>query len=172
MLKLVTIGGYGYSEERFFDALKVANVDTFVDIRQRRGMRGPKYAFLNSERLQASLARAGIRYVHAKALAPTTEVRSMQKTADRAEDVSKQRRTQLTPEFVETYQQAVLSNFGASKFAALVGPSATIVAFFCVEGQPLACHRSIVVRKYASDLNLLSEDLIASPTGDVPAQTV
>ena len=163
MLKLVTIGGYGYTEERFFEALKAANVDTFVDIRQRRGMRGSKYAFLNSERLQASLSRIGIRYVHAKELAPTTEVRSVQKAADRADDVSKQVRTHLATEFVEAYQQQVLSKFDAKRFTSMVGPNASIIALFCVEGQPQACHRSIVVRKYASELHLPCEDLIASP---------
>ncbi len=47
-MRIVTIGGYGFTEDAFINALKGAGVDAFVDIRQRRGMRGSKYAFLNS----------------------------------------------------------------------------------------------------------------------------
>ncbi|MBV8758836.1 MAG: DUF488 domain-containing protein [Deltaproteobacteria bacterium] len=160
MLKLVTIGGYGYTEQRFFGALRAAKVDTFVDIRQRRGMRGPTYAFLNSGRLQASLAREGIRYVHAKELAPTASIRSVQKDADRAQDVTKHARTTLAPGFVAAYEREILSKFDARSFSTLVGPSTSIVALFCVEGQPDACHRSVVSKRFASELNIPCENLV------------
>ena len=70
-LKIVTIGVFGFSEEAFFHALQTAQVDTFCDIRQRRGVRGATYAFCNSKRLQTRLAELGIRYLHRKDLAPT-----------------------------------------------------------------------------------------------------
>jgi len=44
-LEFVTIGVYGWDAERFFAALKAAQVDTFCDIRDRRGVRGAEYAF-------------------------------------------------------------------------------------------------------------------------------
>lgn len=56
---LSTIGGYGFTEKSFIGRLREANVDTLVDVRRRRGMRGAKYAFLNSSYLQAALADAG-----------------------------------------------------------------------------------------------------------------
>ena len=59
--------------------------DLFVDVRQRRGVRGSKYAFLNSTRLQERLGALGIRYLHLKELAPTAEIRAIQKAKD-AED--------------------------------------------------------------------------------------
>ena len=51
-LKLVTIGVYGFDEASFFAALQTAGVDTLCDMRQRRGVRGADYAFVNSKRLQ------------------------------------------------------------------------------------------------------------------------
>ena len=48
-IKIVTIGVYGFDESGFFDALCQAEVDTFCDIRSRRGLRGATYAFANSD---------------------------------------------------------------------------------------------------------------------------
>ena len=89
--KIVTIGVYGFDEDSFFDALHKARVDTFCDIRSRRGVRGSIYAFANSLRLQARLADLGIRYLHRKDLAPTQAVRDRQAAADKA---TKTRQTQ------------------------------------------------------------------------------
>ena len=44
-IKLFTIGVYGFSETEFFDALEEAGIDTFIDIRYRRGVRGSLYAY-------------------------------------------------------------------------------------------------------------------------------
>ncbi|HEX9735328.1 MAG TPA: DUF488 family protein [Thermoanaerobaculia bacterium] len=70
-IRIVTIGVYGFDEEGFFLALTNAGVDTFCDVRRRRGLRGSTYAFANSRRLQDRLATVGIRYVHVKELAPS-----------------------------------------------------------------------------------------------------
>ena len=45
-------GVYGKTEHEFFDSLLSENITLFVDIRQRRGMRGKKYSFVNSLYLQ------------------------------------------------------------------------------------------------------------------------
>lgn len=158
MQKLVTIGGYGYTEASFLEALKKANVGAFVDIRQRRGMRGSKYAFLNSERLQASMQRAGIRYLHVKELAPTSSIRGVQKDADKEASVSKQARTRLSDEFAAAYRRDILATFDSTRFDALVGID-TVVALFCVESRPEACHRSIAAEKIASDRGVAVEHI-------------
>lgn len=62
-LKIVTIGAYGFLEEAFFGALQAAGVDTFCDIRARRGIRGSLYTFANSTVLQRRLGELGIRYI-------------------------------------------------------------------------------------------------------------
>ena len=55
MLKIYTIGVYGSTEEIFFNKLKLHNIDLFCDIRQRRGVRGSQYKYVNSNYLQAKL---------------------------------------------------------------------------------------------------------------------
>lgn len=94
-IQLKTIGVYGFAEESFFEALQSAEIDTFIDIRQRRGVRGATYAFANSQRLQARLADLNIHYLHQKALAPTVEIRRMQDEADKASKTPKRKRTTL-----------------------------------------------------------------------------
>jgi hypothetical protein len=141
-LRIVTIGGYGFSEQTFLGALGKAGVDAFVDIRQRRGMRGPKYAFLNSSRLQSLLAATGIRYIHALDLAPTASVRDAQKDEDRAAGIAKRDRTLLSPAFVQKYRSEILATFRPEGLQRSLN-GANAVAFFCVEGQPCACHRSL-----------------------------
>ena len=79
--RIVTIGVYGFTEAAFFQALLDAGVDSFCDVRARRGVRGSRYAFSNSRRLQARLADLGIEYHHFPNLAPTAEIREIQKTA-------------------------------------------------------------------------------------------
>lgn len=157
MKKLITIGGYGYTETSFLEALKKANVGAFVDIRQRRGMRGLKYAFLNSERLQASMRRAGIRYLHVKELAPTSSIRGVQKDADKEASVSKQARARLSDEFAEAYRREILATFDSTRFDALVGTETEVVALFCVESRPEACHRSLAAEKIANDRGVVLE---------------
>lgn len=144
-MRLATIGAYGFSEGRFFDALRRVGVDTFVDIRQRRGVRGSEYAFVNSTRLQDKLAEIGIRYVHELDLAPTAEIRQVQRDADAASETSKRDRSRLSPEFASAYRQARLSRYTWSDLERVIGTEAKVPCLFCVEGRPEACHRSLVV---------------------------
>lgn len=140
VVRILTIGGYGFSSESFLRALRAARVDTFVDIRQRRGMRGAKYSFLNSIRLQEMLQNAGINYLYCRALAPTDAVRAHQRSADRDQDIVKRERTCLSSAFISEYQSEILDQFDRVKFlSGLAGARA--VALFCVEGAETACHR-------------------------------
>ena len=50
MAEVLTIGAYGWDAETFFDALVRERVGVFCDLRRRRGVRGPEYAFANSAR--------------------------------------------------------------------------------------------------------------------------
>lgn len=156
-MRILTIGGYGFTERGFIAALKRAHVDVFVDVRQRRGMRGSKYAFLNSTRLQELLREAGIRYVYAKALAPTAAVRDAQKADDRASDTAKRDRTHLLPRFIHEYRAQIFEDFDPAPFLAELD-SAKTVALFCVEGPPAACHRSLAA-EYLVEAFQISEPL-------------
>ena len=62
--RVVTIGVYEFDLPSFLAALRAHDVGLLVDVRQRRGVRGARYAGANSRRLQQALAEAGIAYSH------------------------------------------------------------------------------------------------------------
>ena len=74
-MEFYTVGVYGYTEQTFFTKLRENGIDTFCDIRQRRGVRGKKYAYVNSTYLQSKLKEYGIKYLYVNELSPTTEIR-------------------------------------------------------------------------------------------------
>jgi uncharacterized protein (DUF488 family) len=160
MPEFVTIGVYGWEEEAFFGALQRAGVDTLCDVRRRRGVRGATYAFANSQRLQARLAAAGIRYLHRLDMAPSVEVRQQQHTADLASHTSRRRRAALYPGFVEAYQRECLTEFDGRRFVAELGEQAKVVALFCVEREPAACHRGLVAQRLEEDLGVTVTHLL------------
>jgi len=152
--KIVTIGVYGSTEAGFFATLRAVGVDTFCDLRQRRGVRGSDYAFANRRRLQARLTELGIRYLHFRDLAPSQALREVQYAADRADRTAKRRRTRLSEEFVERYREERLSAFDSPTFIEQLGPTARVVALFCVERASEACHRSLVAERLHRDLGV------------------
>ena len=158
--KIVTIGVYGFDEDSFFEALRKAKVDTFCDIRNRRGVRGSTYAFANSLRLQARLAELGIRYLHRKDLAPTQVVRERQAAADKATKTAKRKRTALGEEFITAYRAECLTAFDPDSLLDDLEADAQVVALFCVEKEPEACHRSLVADKLAKELKLEVENIL------------
>src|SRR5436305_13518304 len=97
--RVVTIGVYGWELEQFLSALRDAGVTLLLDVRQRRGVRGPQYAWANSRRLQAALSEADITYQHHRELAPTTELRQLQYAEDARRGEGKRSRTELAPEY-------------------------------------------------------------------------
>ncbi len=152
-MKFITIGVYGFEESAFFQALQDAGVDTFCDIRWRRGVRGSEYAFVNSARLQKRLEGLGIRYLHFRELAPTPALRKRQTDADKLTGTTKRKRTALGEVFIEGYRAEHLARFDSREFVGKLGPAQT-VALFCVEGEPAACHRSLLAERLHSDLGL------------------
>jgi uncharacterized protein (DUF488 family) len=150
---------YGFTEEQFFTALIEAGVDLFCDVRARRGLRGSTYAFANSKRLQQRLEALGIRYVHAKDLAPSEATRTAQHEADARAGIAKRTRTELGPAFVESYAEERLSDFDSRRFLGDVAPGATALVLFCVEQQPRACHRSLLADRIAEQLGLKVEHI-------------
>ena len=146
MKTVVTIGVYGWTLERFLDALHDVDVALLVDVRQRRGVRGREYAWANAQRLQAALAEAGIGYSHHRDLAPTTELRHVQYAEDDRLGVGKRSRAELAPEYRERYLHEILE---PADLDALVAELPDVSALFCVEHDPEACHRSLVADRLA-----------------------
>lgn len=143
-MRIFTIGVYGSSEQQFFRKLEVNSIDTFCDIRQRRGVRGSEYAFVNSNYLQAKLADMEIRYGYIKELAPTSEIREKQKQVDFMNGVHKRDRKQLGSTFISEYKKHIEQYDFDGLVSYLDDIGANNVVFFCVEQYPTACHRSIV----------------------------
>jgi uncharacterized protein (DUF488 family) len=159
-LKLITIGVYGFDEAGFFQALQAAQVDTFCDIRHRRGVRGATFAFVNSRRLQDKLAQLGIRYRHSKDLAPTASIRQRQKDVDKQNKTAKRQRNHLSPIFSAAYQEEILADFDSETWVNDLPHDAKVVALFCVEREPAACHRSLLADKLQQDLALPVEHIV------------
>jgi uncharacterized protein (DUF488 family) len=146
---IATIGIYGFDLEGFLGTLKTAKVSTVVDVRQRRGVRGPEYAWANSKRLQAALAKVDFGYVHLKQLAPTTELRQVQYREDDRLGEGKRSRTHLAPEYARRYSEEILAVADLSTLLELA--EAELPALLCVERDPEACHRSLIAERLARE---------------------
>ena len=157
--KIWTIGVYGFTASGFFNALKTANVDLFCDVRLRRGMRGNTYSFVNSKKLQDKLAEIDIRYIHCLDLAPSQDTRDLQKQDDENEGSLKSTRTFLSSRFITAYDEQCLSNFDSNLFFNKVCGKPDNPVFFCVEREPMACHRHLIAERLAMDLKLNLEHI-------------
>ncbi len=163
---IFTIGVYGSTEESFFGALVENEIELFIDIRARRGMRGSKYKYANSSYLQAYLRDLGIYYAHLKELAPSKEIRGIQQAVDKESRTAKRQRAVLSEAYIRAYKRDVLNIYRrkpGSKFnaEAMLAQARRIsqypcdqplnrMVLFCVEQQAEACHRSLV----ATELHL------------------
>jgi uncharacterized protein (DUF488 family) len=146
--RLVTIGVYGFDAESFLGRLRAADVRLLLDVRQRRGVRGPEYPWANARRLQEALAEAGIAYEHHVELAPTTELRELQYAEDARRGVGKRSRSVLAAAYVHRYTAEVLDRADLAPVVAAL-PTAGAAALLCVEAEPDACHRSLVAQRLA-----------------------
>lgn len=159
-MEFYTIGVYNSTEKEFFDKLIENKIDTFCDVRQRRGVRGAKYAFVNSNRLQQKLSELDINYGYIPDLAPTTEIRELQKAIDEENGQLKSERTELGRIFVIEYKNKILNKFNFDHFFDnLEKISASRIAFFCVEEHCEACHRSLIANKIADTYNYTVKNL-------------
>jgi uncharacterized protein (DUF488 family) len=145
---VATIGVYGWTLERWLDALREADVGLVLDVRQRRGVRGSEYAWANAQQLQAALAAAGIDYDHRKELAPTTDLRHVQYDEDDRVGVGKRSRVVLAPEFRRRYLDEILGPVDLESLVAEL-PRDGVAALLCVERDSEACHRSVVAERLA-----------------------
>lgn len=147
-MEFYTIGVYNTKEDNFFRKLSENKIDVFCDIRQRRGVRGSEYSFVNSVRLQHKLATNGLKYIYIKDLAPTSEIRNLQKEVDAKLGEQKRSRNQIGNVFSTAYRNQILNNFDFDGLIHMLNnEGAKRIVLFCVEEKPEACHRSIVAEK-------------------------
>jgi uncharacterized protein (DUF488 family) len=155
---MVTIGVYGFDVESFLQRLQHADVSLLLDVRQRRGVRGPEYAWANSLQLQAALAQARIAYEHHLELAPTTELRRVQYAEDDRQGVGKRSRRQLATAYTRRYTTEILDSADLTPIVSALS-SGGVAALFCVERDPEACHRSLIAQRLAEQHRVTIEHL-------------
>ena len=151
-MRLGTIGVYGFDETTFHGRLREFGADLLVDIRRRRGVRGAHRAFANATRLQHALAERGVAYAHVLELAPTEDMRDLQRQADAAEGVGGRDRERLAPAYVAAYGASLGDEAFARVLEAVRDARAPVL--MCVEADPSACHRSIAAAWLAERLSL------------------
>lgn len=152
MQGLATIGVYGFRcVDGFLETLEKHGVDLLIDVRQRRGVRGPTYAWANSRRLQDALAEVGIGYRHHRELAPTTELRHLQYAEDALQGVGKRNRAVLSPQYIDRYLTQILGTADLAEVHESV-TGANFPTLFCVETDAPACHRSLVAAALEREL--------------------
>ena len=160
--RAATIGVYDWTFEKWLGALRGAEATQVLDLRQRRGVRGTRYAWANSTRLQAALAEAGIEYRHRKELAPTTELRELQYREDDRLGVRKRSRVELAAEYRQRYLREILSRVSLRPIVEAM-PVDGAAALMCVEADPEACHRSLVAERLEAEFGLTVEHLRPPP---------
>ncbi|MBM7784989.1 DUF488 domain-containing protein [Tenggerimyces flavus] len=153
-----TVGVYGFTVDAFLETLANASVGLLLDLRQRRGVRGPEYAWANSARLQDALAATGISYRHVLELAPTTELRQLQYREDDRQGVGKRSRVALASSYAEGYAREILAPYDLGALVAEL-PRDSTTALFCVERDPEACHRSLVASLLRAEHGISVTDL-------------
>lgn len=141
---------YDWDLPEFLDALARCDVRLLIDVRQRRGVRGPRYAWANSRRLQHALAGAGIAYLHHRELAPSTELRHLQYAEDARQRVGKRSRVRLADEYARRYIGEILDPAPLQDLVAEL-PEAGAGTLLCVERDPEACHRSLIAARVAGE---------------------
>ncbi len=148
MPRIATIGVYEFDATTFIAALDDAGVTKVLDIRQRRGVRGPQYAWANAQRLQRLLADARIGYEYHPELAPDTELRHLQYRDDDRQGVGKRSRVRLAPEYIREYTEEILDLVPLEPVIRQL-PVHGMGALLCVEATAAACHRSLVAGRLA-----------------------
>jgi uncharacterized protein (DUF488 family) len=155
---IASIGVYDSSLHDFLGKLRRHHVALVVDVRQRRGVRGPQYAWANSLRLQAALKKAGVEYQHRLDLAPTTELRHLQYREDDRLGVGKRSRVELAEPYRRRYLREVLDRVDLPAFLESL-PDPGVTALLCVERDARACHRSLIAARLHARFKLLVVDL-------------
>ena len=163
---IFTIGVYGSTEESFFGALVENEIELFIDIRARRGMRGSKYKYVNStyapKRSLKERKESTTRIL--KELAPTKEIRALQWQADKTEKTNKRDRLGLSESYINAYNKEIIK-YRKRRADKILDPNNVLEAakelagfpdekplqryvLFCVEQHADACHRSLVAARF------------------------
>lgn len=145
-MRLFTIGYEGTTQTEFIAALQTAGVERVIDVRAVPLSRRPGFS---KNVLAASLREAGIDYVGLKALGTPAEGREAARKG-KHDVLERVYANQLElPEAI--VQAAQMRELAEEKPSALL----------CFERDPAGCHRTLLVKAVASDVEVV--DLFPSP---------
>jgi uncharacterized protein DUF488 len=105
------------------------------------------------------MTQSAIAYLAVPDLAPTQQMRELQRTADAEAKTRKSDRTELAPVFKEAYAESVLTPFSSDDLADLFRRCGDRPCLFCVERSPEACHRSLAANWISLQTNAPIVDL-------------
>jgi uncharacterized protein (DUF488 family) len=130
-----TIGHSNHPIQRFVDLLTAGGVKLLVDVRSLPWSR--RFPHFGKERLEKSLADAGIAYVHESALGGK-------------------------PEGGGSYEAlAARADFQAALDRLIDCEQATTLCLMCAEKEPLNCHRTVLVSRRLAERGVAIEHLLA-----------
>ena len=139
-MRIFTIGYEGTTMAEFITALKTAGVSQVIDVRAVPNSRRPGFS---KNLLRNSLAEEGIEYVHLRALGTPADGRAAAR-AGRLEDLKRIYAGQL--ELPEAMAEA-------AQMVALASEKPT--ALLCYEREPAGCHRTLLLRAMAPDVEVV-----------------
>lgn len=139
-MKIYTIGYEATTMSAFIAALSGAGVERVIDVRALPLSRRPGFSKTS---LAASLAEAGIDYVHLKALGTPKRGRDAAKKGDVA-----------TLEAVYA-EQLVLPEAQAQSVQMLALAAEKPSALLCFEREPRHCHRALLLDAEAADAEIV-----------------
>lgn len=139
-MRIFTIGYEGATVAEFISTLQNAGVERVIDVRALPNSRRPGFS---KTPLRNALCEARIDYVHLRALGTPAEGRSAAR-AGRIEDLERIYAGQLElPEAMAEGAQMV--ELAKEKPSALL----------CYEREPSGCHRSLLLRAVAPDMDVV-----------------
>ncbi len=142
--ELWTIGYENVGPNDFVAALKAAKIKTLIDVRE---VANSRRAGFSKKALMASLAEAGIAYVHLKALGTPKAGREAARKGD-----TKTMRRIYEAKLAEPESQMALA-----ETAELAGKGRTCI--MCLEHDWRGCHRAIVAEHIEADFGLRPKHL-------------
>ena len=155
---IATIGVYGFSASTFVGGCWRRTSRLVLDVRQRRGVRGPQYAWANRGALQDALAEAELGYRHHARARSDDRAAPAPVRRGRRLGVGKRSREELAPAYVERTcarsSTAPTSPLSWRRWRPKAAPRS-----LCVEADPEACHRSLIAARLAEHHGFTIEHL-------------
>jgi uncharacterized protein (DUF488 family) len=144
MKTLATIGYEGATQDQVIDRLRQAKVEVLVDV---RAVAASRRAGFSKKVLAASLAEAGIDYVHLRELG----------TPKPGRDAARKGRIAEMHEIYEAHLEEPLAQLQLVEAAEIA--KGRKAALLCFEGDAGGCHRAIIAERLQAELGLKIENL-------------